>query len=30
VGWLIDTNIWIVVERGTLGAGDIHAINLTE
>jgi predicted nucleic acid-binding protein len=26
VGWLIDTNIWIAVERGKLGAADIHAI----
>jgi len=30
VGWLIDTNIWIAVERGTLGAGDIHAITRQE
>jgi predicted nucleic acid-binding protein len=26
VGWLIDTSIWIAVERGTLAAADIHAI----
>jgi predicted nucleic acid-binding protein len=26
VGWLIDTNIWIEIERGTLSAADIHAI----
>jgi hypothetical protein len=26
VGWLIDTNIWIAVERGVLAAADIHAI----
>jgi len=26
VGWLIDTSLWIAVERGTLGAADIHAI----
>jgi hypothetical protein len=26
VGWLIDTSIWIAVERGRLGAADIHAI----
>jgi predicted nucleic acid-binding protein len=27
VGFLIDTNIWIAVERGRLSAADIHAIN---
>lgn len=26
MGWLIDTGIWIAVERGMLGAADIHAI----
>jgi predicted nucleic acid-binding protein len=26
VGWLIDTSLWIAVERGALGAADIHAI----
>ena len=26
MGWLIDTSIWIAVERGTLAAADIHAI----
>ena len=26
MGWLIDTSVWIAVERGTLGAADIHAI----
>jgi predicted nucleic acid-binding protein len=26
VGWLIDTNIWIAVERGALSAADVHAI----
>jgi len=26
VGWLIDTSIWIAVERGALGAADIHAV----
>lgn len=26
MGWLIDTNIWIAVERGGLSAADIHAI----
>lgn len=26
MGWLIDTSLWIAVERGTLAAADIHAI----
>jgi hypothetical protein len=26
VGWLIDTSIWVAVERGKLSAGDVHAI----
>jgi predicted nucleic acid-binding protein len=26
VGWLIDTSLWIAVERGSLAAADIHAI----
>jgi predicted nucleic acid-binding protein len=26
VGWLIDTSIWVAVERGRLGAADIQAI----
>ncbi len=26
MGWLIDTNIWIAVERGKLAAADIYAI----
>jgi len=26
VGFLIDTNLWIAVERGKLSAADIHAI----
>jgi hypothetical protein len=30
VGWLIDTSIWIAVERGMLGAADIHAITHQE
>jgi predicted nucleic acid-binding protein len=30
VGWLIDTSIWIAVERGTFGAADIHAITKQE
>jgi predicted nucleic acid-binding protein len=30
VGWLIDTSLWIAVERGTLAAADIHAITRQE
>ena len=30
MGWLIDTSIWIAVERGRLGAGDIHALTRQE
>ncbi|MCK6501382.1 MAG: PIN domain-containing protein [Nitrospira sp.] len=30
MGWLIDTSIWIAVERGTLGAADIHAVTRQE
>jgi hypothetical protein len=26
VGWLIDTSLWIAVERGSLAAADVHAI----
>jgi len=26
VGFLIDTNLWIAIERGTLSAGDVNAI----
>ena len=26
MGWLIDTSVWTAVERGALGAADIHAI----
>ncbi len=26
MGWLIDTGIWIAVERGRLGAADLHAV----
>jgi len=26
VGWLIDTSLWIAVERGTLSAADVHAV----
>jgi hypothetical protein len=28
VGFLIDTNLWISIERGKLSAADIHAITL--
>jgi len=30
VGWLIDTGIWIAVERGKLGAADVHAVTQQE
>jgi hypothetical protein len=30
VGWLIDTSVWIAVERGALGAADIHAVTRQE
>ena len=30
MGWLIDTSLWIAVERGELGAADIHAITRQE
>lgn len=26
MGWLIDTSLWIAVERGALGAADVHAV----
>ena len=26
MGWLIDTALWIAVERGTLAAADIHVV----
>jgi len=26
MGWLIDTSLWIAVERGSLAAADIHAV----
>ena len=26
MGWLIDTSVWVAVERGALAAADIHAI----
>ena len=30
MGWLIDTSIWIAVERGSLAAADIHVITRQE
>lgn len=30
MGWVIDTSLWIAVERGALGAADIHAITQQE
>ena len=30
MGWLIDTSLWIAVERGVLSAADIHAITQQE
>ena len=30
MGWLIDTSLWIAVERGQLGAADIAAITRQE
>jgi predicted nucleic acid-binding protein len=30
VGFLIDTNLWIAIERGKLSAADIHAITKQE
>ena len=30
MGFLIDTSIWISIERGTLGAADIHALTRQE
>jgi predicted nucleic acid-binding protein len=30
VGFLIDTDIWVAVERGTLAPADIHAVTGTE
>ena len=26
MAWLIDTSLWIAIERGTLGAADIHVV----
>ena len=30
MGWLIDTSVWIAVERGALGAADVHAVTRQE
>ena len=30
MGWLIDTSLWIAIERGALAAADIHAITRQE
>lgn len=30
MGWLIDTSIWIAVERGRLGAADIQSVTRQE
>ena len=30
MGWLIDTSIWIAIERGRLGAADLHAVTRQE
>lgn len=30
MGWLIDTSLWIAVERGVLGAADIAAVTRQE
>lgn len=30
MGFLIDTNIWVAIERGTLSAADVHAITRQE
>ncbi len=30
MGWLIDTSLWIAVERGALAAADIHAVTRQE
>lgn len=30
MGWLIDTSLWMAVERGALSAADIHAITQQE
>ena len=26
MGWLIDTSLWIAIERGAIGAADVHAL----
>lgn len=30
MGYLIDTNLWVAIERGSLSAADIHAITRQE
>lgn len=30
MGFLIDTDIWVAVERGTLSPADVHAVTRTE
>lgn len=30
MGWLVDTSVWIAVERGTLAAADIQAVTRQE
>lgn len=30
MGWVIDTSLWVAVERGALAAADIHAITRQE
>ena len=30
MGFLIDTNLWIAIERGKLVAADIHAVTRQE
>jgi predicted nucleic acid-binding protein len=30
LGWLIDTSLWVAVERGALSAADIHALTRQE
>ena len=30
MGWLIDTSIWVAVERGRIGAADLHAVTRQE
>jgi predicted nucleic acid-binding protein len=30
VGWLVDTNVWVAIERGKIAAADIYAITRQE